>query len=998
VPIVSGLIAAGQAAVAGITAAFSAGGIFAAGTAGGIIARAALQVGLGVGLSALSRSTQRKSAAPQSATVATSQVEVGGDIPRQVAFGRIGVKGHLTHIWAHGAAGNPSNYLTQIHVLSDGWIGGLVAVWIAGKRYELRSLTPTHTELARYDTAEKPAPFFEIRFYDGRPGQGSPSAFLASLGITDFPSTSRGAGVAYAVTTLLNFNSYWSGAPDLVYEIDGYRCYDPRLDDTAGGSGPMRWDQPATFASTENPALHAYNYLRGIQCEGQVFIGPEVPGYDLPTDWYIAAANISDESVPLDGGGSEKRYRASLVISADETDHRSAIAPLVQAMAGALFERTGELLLVAGAAQAPVATITDDDIVVGAPFRWSASRPRDERANEVHGQFIDPAAGWQPNSYPAVKSASALAEDGERLAVPFDARAVTSQTQAQRVALIELRRSRRQRNADLTVARRLLRLEIGDWIQWNSAVAVRSGLYRIEDWSRQADDTTRLTLRGVDNAIYSWSTADEQPFQPPSGGTTPPAGISTVSGFVVQEDVAPGTGRPIAVASWTPITDERVKAVIIEYRPVGTVLATRLRDDSPLDGQFVIDQPATGANYEYRATIVTEPPRPTTWTGWVTLQIDNVGSVAIENLLADARALLQRQTDATTALRTRLNALAHATNESIVGRELKLIDLKEELQDAKAEITQTAELFAANDAAFAALTTTVTARLGSNTANVSSVMETLAQGDLFGAQSLLGTSATAGQVITTGTFDISSVADPTLGTGGTRFALKAKADAPGVSAVGAMFVEAWVVGGVGFSRVLFVADQFRVELPNGNPVMYYDPGTNRVVFQNVQIDGDLIRTAIGMNITNDAVSFVRGNYYAPQNNANEAEWVDASSTISIGNTGSTIIEVLVVAHGLYDIYAANVLGFLSDTSGDIRLVVGGVEEGIVSDSLPPTNSATGTEKSAQPWLISDVLYLRPGTNVSIKVQARWDTNGNPGFVSGFRVRDTSKLTIRRQAI
>ncbi len=351
-------------------------------------------------------------------------------------------------------------------------------------------------------------------------------------------------------------------------------------------------------------------------------MGLELADYDVLADHFIVAANICDEAVPLDAGGSEPRYRASALLTAQDGDHRAALAPLIQAMAGYLIERNGSFGLLAGAAQLPVETITDGDIVWDRGVKWSGSRSRTERTNEVHGQFVDPSAGWQANSYPSITSAVYSAEDGERLAVSLDLGSVTSVTQAQRIARARMRETRRQASATLTVGMHLLWLEAGDWLRWDSARFGANRLYRVVSRDLNPDDTVTLALREVGNEIYSWSAADEQPYAPPA--TLPGEGPlpSTVTGFAVQPDVieAPdGSTRPVLNVMWDPIADTRVKAVIIEYRPIGRVAASRVRDDSPGDGLYVLDQPPTGLDYEFRASIATVPARPVSWTPWVQL-------------------------------------------------------------------------------------------------------------------------------------------------------------------------------------------------------------------------------------------------------------------------------------------------------------------------------------------------------------------------------------------
>ena len=623
-PIISTIVAAVSSVGAAITAAGSVGAAIAGGA--GLAATAintALAFGLSMGLSALSGALGGPKKENQQPGVVASTLQIGGNIPRQVVFGHAAIKGQLVFAATAGVA---KERLCLVFVLSDGWVGGLRGVWFGDRKEDLTEVEADRNAVAKYTVLHYGDTGFgdnrvTIWFYDGRPGQGAPSR-PREFAPDRFGETDRLAGMAYVVVELINNNDTFDSIPELLWEIDGYRCYDPRRDSTAGGSGSHRSDDPATWEATGNPALHILAYLQGIRCEDQILMGMGLQDFDILTDMFVSAANVCDEAVPLEAGGDESRYRASHVVTAEEADHRSALAPMLQAMAGYLVERGGSFGVIPGIAYVPSATLTDADIVWSRGARWSGSRSRTERTNEVHGQFVDPTAGWQANSYPPVLSSLYSSEDGERLAVQLDFSAVTSPTQAQRIARARMRETRRQASATITLGFHFLWVEPGDWLIWASAVYQTTKTYRVVSRDLNPDDTVTLQLREVGNEIYSWNSADEVPINPLPGGPGGPVLPSTVENFQVQADLvvnSDGSTRPVVVCSWNTIEDDRVIAVIVEYRQVGTLGGTRLRDDSPADGVFVIDQPPTGRQYEFRATIRTVPARPTTWTAWVTI-------------------------------------------------------------------------------------------------------------------------------------------------------------------------------------------------------------------------------------------------------------------------------------------------------------------------------------------------------------------------------------------
>lgn len=889
----STIAAAVGSAVSAVAAAGSIGAAIAGGA--GLAATAintALSFGLSIGAAALSSALGSKTPAAAPGEIAAT-VQVGGDIPRQVAFGRVAVRGQLVFAATNGVA---NERLLQVFILSDGWCDGLDAVWFGDQRHALEPLAPDNNAVAKYwigaygDTGfgDKRA---TIWFYDGRPGQGPcfrPFTYdPARADIAD-----RYAGMTYVVVELINNNDTFDAIPDLLWELRGYRCHDPRKDPAFGGSGSHSLADPASWEFTENPALHTLAYLRGIQSEGQILMGMGLADYDVLTETFIAAANICAEAVPLEAGGSEPRYRASAVVTAQDGDHRAAIAPLIQACAGYLIERNGSFGLLAGAAQLPVETLTDADIVWDRGVKWSGSRSRTGRVNEVHGQFVDPAAQWQANSYPPITSGVFSAEDGERLAVALDFGSITSITQAQRAARIRMRETRRQASASLTFGMHLLWLEAGDWVRWQSATFAFDKLYRVVSRDLNPDDTVTCALQEVGNEIYSWSTADEQPYLPPATGPTEPPLPSTVTDLSVQPEVingADGSTRPILRITWEPIEDTRIVAVIIEYRPIGQIAATRVRDDSPWDGEFILDQPPTGLDYEFRATIATIPPRPVTWTPWLSLEALDPArfSVDVRDLSARFRAeivwppvlhpdvlvtLWNTSVQAMSADGKAEASIKRIEQVSVTESEARATlgtQLNARMGTVEAQVTDVQTAVATNTLAVAAMQTTLTATVGdvsSLTGTVTSLSATVSVqaasiADLYAnkasasyaisieAQAIAAQSAAntaqgtangalgrANSASAGGQFDLVAEAGP--GGASSRIRARAWTDAGGTKTDGGWMID--IIGGV--ARFSVFAHQFAlVDNSGASPFApFFYSGGGVFLNANLQINGNVV--------------------------------------------------------------------------------------------------------------------------------------------------------------
>lgn len=130
-----------------------------------------------------------------------------------------------------------------------------------------------------------------------RPYLGTDAQNVGADIAAEFPgkitSTDRFAGIACAVVTLTYSQDVFpQGYPAVTPVFRGARCYDPRLDDTvAGGAGTHRIDDPATWAWTENPALHALRYA--MWPHGWALLPGDIGGANPPSGFYITTGGDS---------------------------------------------------------------------------------------------------------------------------------------------------------------------------------------------------------------------------------------------------------------------------------------------------------------------------------------------------------------------------------------------------------------------------------------------------------------------------------------------------------------------------------------------------------------------------------------------------------------------------------------------------------------------------------------------------------------------------------
>lgn len=305
----------------------------------------------------------------------------------------------------------------------------------------------------------------------------------------------------------------WSaGRPQFLPVVRGLKLYDPRKDSTVpGGSGPHRWDDPATREWGENAELCRYNFDRGIYACDRVddptmlLVGRGLSASEAPPDRIFAAANLCDEDVELPGGGTEKRYRVGGVIAADET-FGDVADDFAAAMGGVVIQPEGAIAVEPGHAKVPVVAITDADVIVGTKVTFSNFRSEAdaEWCNTVVGRYVEPTQKWQDHAAPVRRvDADVIADKGPRES-QLTLRLVTSGTQAQRVAEIRRRQGRLLRSGGLTLGPRFAELEEGDWITWTSPRRTKGlpVVFRIESYALGREWRNVLTLREMAGTVY----------------------------------------------------------------------------------------------------------------------------------------------------------------------------------------------------------------------------------------------------------------------------------------------------------------------------------------------------------------------------------------------------------------------------------------------------------------------------------------------------------------
>lgn len=630
---------AGTASAAPIAAAIV-GFIGLAGTTAGAVLTTVLTVGLTLGGSALlSALFSPRERGPNAENIgATAELRLGGKVPHELAIGEVLTRGHYIYWNTYGPA---RRYLDQVYVLATGWCDSLTALYVNGEEATLTEVD-SGTGWTKYAVTlpdDGGTRRLWVTFWEGRHDQAASSALVANANPAGRWSEDHvGAGMCYAHVEadyradIESFRSLLQGQA-LQFRFKGLRLYSLRKDSTAGGSGAHRFDDWTTWEWSDNPADACYHYQRGYYINGFRVGGMGAAGYELVSALYMAAANICDETVATPGGGSEPRYRVSLVAD-DDTEHVDTVDRLVSAMAGQRLDRDGIFAIIAGAAQVPVAAISDDDLIASRPVTFSARRRRVDLVNEVYGQYADPDNLYDgADIEPVIGDAGVKAADGnETRTTRRDLPQVTSPTQGRRLLLIAFRANRMQASAEIALGMEARAYEIGDWITWRGRTWSIAGTLTDPD-----NDVITLTLAETAASVYSVGEGDVTAVPLPPTPPGLPARPMNVSGLTLQTTTVEGEGGqavPALVVGWDPVTDETIRSVEVEYRRVGETGAGERRSSTrpasgDWDGITIAGSLMAGTDYEVRVTITTVPIRRTTWSDWS--QIETSGEWRVQS-------------------------------------------------------------------------------------------------------------------------------------------------------------------------------------------------------------------------------------------------------------------------------------------------------------------------------------------------------------------------------
>jgi len=603
--------------IAGIGALVSSISTFAASS---WLAGFAVRVVLSLGFSALARALAPKPKAQQQG-IKSESTQTGGTDPQAFIIGRYATGGQLVAPpMTHGSVGKtPNAYLTYVIAVSDAPGATLSRLFINGEPAAIGgAVDPNYGTPVTYKGKGGGA---WVKWYDGTQTSADPM-LIAKYGThaqRPWQADMIGRGTAYAILTFRFDHELYKGFPSVRFEIDGIPLYDPRKDPTMGGVGAQSWANPSTWAKTDNPAVMAYNILRGIALPGGDVWGGGWAAGDLPVANWIAAMNAADQPVALAAGGTEPSYRAGFEVGVDH-EPADVIDELLKTCAGRAADVGGTMKIAVGSPGFPVMAITDADIIVTDEQSHALFPSLAQTHNGVHATFPDPASVWESRDAPPRYDTAAEARDGRRLIATVPLPACPYAGQVQRLMVAWVKEERRFRRHQLVLPPDATILEPLDVISWTS---VRNGysakLFEVAEIAHDPISLLQLvSLREVDPTDYDWNTALELPWVAPVSGTNlpPPQVVPMFAATGITLDDAAGVPRrPAIVLTWDGSGQDDVSALEYELRVQGRTQVMSGATLSVASGSHVISAGLLPDTiYEARARFIA--PRPVLWTSW----------------------------------------------------------------------------------------------------------------------------------------------------------------------------------------------------------------------------------------------------------------------------------------------------------------------------------------------------------------------------------------------
>ena len=514
----------------------------------------------------------------QQGTMVTAK---SGVAPQRIIYGKTRVGG--TMVYAE-STGSTNNFLHIIITVAGHEINNVTKVFFNEDEVPLTQDGSDSNGIARFfpSTGNQYEGKARIKIHTGADAQLADADLVSD--ISQWTTNHRLRGIAY-VYVRLSFDSdvYPNGVPNITFEVEGKKVFDPR-------------DSSTSFST--NPALCIRDFLLNDR------YGLEADAAEINDTNFAAVANTCDEDVTIaNPSGTEDRFTINGTFNLDKTP-KVILENMLSSIAGHLIYSNGQFKLRPAVYETPSVTLTEEHIRSGISLNTRISKK--ELFNAVKGLYSEPDNNYQPQDYPILTNSTFETEDNsERIFGEFNFPMTTSSHTVQRLAKIQLLKARQQISFSAEFNLKAFELDIGDTVQiTNSRLGFTNKTFEITNWSfamaGQSDapiPTIACDFRETASSVYDFSTSDYSTVSSGKATNLPSATtVSAPSGLTLTDELVQyndGTVIVKLVINFTAPTDNFTEIFEVEVKQVTDADGNAVTDDFKLIGR------GTRTKYEF---------------------------------------------------------------------------------------------------------------------------------------------------------------------------------------------------------------------------------------------------------------------------------------------------------------------------------------------------------------------------------------------------------------
>ena len=284
--------------------------------------------------------------------------------------------------------------------------------------------------------------------------QGTPTSvsYWVTQTINGIQSSHRLKNIAYVWTRFAhNPEKFPNGVPNVTARIKGRKVYDPRVTNSDINT-------QSTFVWTANPVLCLYDYMRNED------FGAGISASEFDEDQISDAADHCDDLV---GNPQKVRYECHGIVDT-KNSFRQNIKNMLSSMNGRITYVSGKFRIEPFEYKTPHTQDLNEDIIIG-DFTVIAKTPRQDNYNSVKGTYISKEANYIKTEYPQQRSTSYPVADGGEHVLNLDLPFTTDTINAQRLARLNLLKSRMQSRIKARLNAKGLTYCVGDNVNVSNA-------------------------------------------------------------------------------------------------------------------------------------------------------------------------------------------------------------------------------------------------------------------------------------------------------------------------------------------------------------------------------------------------------------------------------------------------------------------------------------------------------------------------------------------------